>query len=293
MRLVRCVLLATIALVLPVGGLSSVARGSSGEVPVIEGTSVSNITETSVTLGAQVNPEGLTTTYQFWLECKIASSTETFCEPGSVPVLLVTRSIPSGVMTGQSVSWELNGLHVGYTYVFGVVASNAAGRTENRDNIAETAPPGACVKCANETPPYVPEVSQWSIEFNNAQGAQAVREYEAQLAHEQQAAEEALAKERAGWEAADREGEQRRIHEEEADRPVCVVPSLKGDSLPKARGVLLRAHCGLGAVSRLHGRRRGAASVVRQRPSPGTRLREGARVAVKLDVRAPVRHGRT
>jgi hypothetical protein len=280
MRRARDTLLATIGVALSVGALPGAALGSSA--PVIESTSVSQITETSLRLEARVNPEGLVTTYQFWLECQIASSTKSFCEPGSVGTRLSSGLIPGGLEAGQSVSTELTGLRAGYTYVYGVVASNSAGKAESRDNIAQPAPPGACVKCANETSPYIAEVSQWSIEANNAEAARAGKEYEEQRARERQAAEEAKAKERAHWEAVEREAEQRRAQEEAAARASCVVPSLKGDSLRRARQTLLRAHCALGRVSRPRGRRPGPVAVAGQHPSPGTRLPRGAPVAVTV-----------
>jgi hypothetical protein len=61
----------------------------------------------------------------------------------------------------------------------------------------------------------------------------------------------------------------------------CVVPSLKGDSLRRARGALLRAHCRLGKVSRSRGVH-GALVVIRQSPAHGRKLSQGSPVAVTL-----------
>jgi hypothetical protein len=59
----------------------------------------------------------------------------------------------------------------------------------------------------------------------------------------------------------------------------CVVPDLRGRTLPGARRLLARAHCRLGAVSRSgHPPRR----VVRQSPSAGAQRGSGARVRVRL-----------
>lgn len=72
--------------------------------------------------------------------------------------------------------------------------------------------------------------------------------------------------------------------------PGCVVPWLKGRSLPAGRRLLRRAGCGLGDV---RGERRRAARVVRQRPRPGAMLAAGSPVSVKLAARRswPPAHG--
>jgi hypothetical protein len=58
--------------------------------------------------------------------------------------------------------------------------------------------------------------------------------------------------------------------------PHCSVPKLKGVTLAKAKRRLRAGHCRLGRV-RGHGRR-----VRSQKPKPGTRLRERAKVSVRL-----------
>lgn len=68
---------------------------------------------------------------------------------------------------------------------------------------------------------------------------------------------------------------------------VCVVPSLRGASLAKARRLLTEAHCRLGRVSRPGGHRSGPLRVVSQSVRSGTQLVEGARVRVRLGL---VRH---
>jgi hypothetical protein len=271
-------------------GTTSAALAAVDAAPVIESTSVANITEASLTLQARVNPDGLATTYRFVLECENASTTQTFCEPGASPLPLKTGSIAAG-SEGQEVSTELTGLQAGYTYVYGVIASNAEGTAESRNNIAQPAPPGACEKCANETPPYEPEASPWSIAGNNAEAERATREYEAQVARERRAAEEAAksASERLGRE---REEEERRIKEEQANKPVCVVPSLFGDSLIQARRALGKAHCRLGRVTRQHYPRSGALIVLQQGLQQGRRAPQGTRVRVVVGVRrVHHRHG--
>jgi beta-lactam-binding protein with PASTA domain len=54
------------------------------------------------------------------------------------------------------------------------------------------------------------------------------------------------------------------------------VPSVIGQTLPRARTRIRRAHCSVGRVRRVHSRRVGR--VLRQSPRPGRRLPHGARV---------------
>jgi hypothetical protein len=66
-------------------------------------------------------------------------------------------------------------------------------------------------------------------------------------------------------------------------RKKCVVPTLEGLSLAKARTALRHAGCRLGAVTR-RGHPRGALVVLRQSARHGSRVRAGAAVAVVLGV---------
>jgi beta-lactam-binding protein with PASTA domain len=63
--------------------------------------------------------------------------------------------------------------------------------------------------------------------------------------------------------------------------PACVVPALKGQTLPAARRALERAHCKLGGVKK-RGHHRGTRHVASQSPRPGTHLRSGGAVGVTL-----------
>jgi len=64
----------------------------------------------------------------------------------------------------------------------------------------------------------------------------------------------------------------------------CVVPSLKGESLSRAKQALLHAHCKLGKVHRDRGAR-GTLVVTGQTPSHDKTLSQGAAVAVTLGSR--------
>lgn len=63
-------------------------------------------------------------------------------------------------------------------------------------------------------------------------------------------------------------------------RPDCVVPRLVGKRLAVAKRLLVRGHCRLGRVKRVHSRRVKAGRVISQKPRSGARLPEGTRVRV-------------
>lgn len=121
-------------------GASASAQASSA--PTIESVSVAGITEHDATLEAQINPNGLETTYQFKLgkECYPA-----VCE------LIVEIPLPvkdlSGTEGEQSVKLDLNSVGVTLQpdseYDYSVVATNAAGETSGNGSIFATpvAPP--------------------------------------------------------------------------------------------------------------------------------------------------------
>jgi hypothetical protein len=65
--------------------------------------------------------------------------------------------------------------------------------------------------------------------------------------------------------------------------PACVVPRLKGKTLAQARTLLSKAHCTLGKVTRPRHVTNGQKLVVGStRPGAGTKLPQGAKVAVTL-----------
>ena len=95
---------------------------------MIESESVSHITASDATLEAQINTEGLETTYGFHL-------VGTYCEwPCETPAYLFT--LPSGKLlgsfVGQSVSLDLSsaGVKLMPINTYWVTATNAAGTTE-------------------------------------------------------------------------------------------------------------------------------------------------------------------
>jgi beta-lactam-binding protein with PASTA domain len=61
----------------------------------------------------------------------------------------------------------------------------------------------------------------------------------------------------------------------------CVVPRLKGKTLPAARKALAKAHCGLGKVTKKFSSAK-KGRVISQKAAAGKHLAKGAKVAVAL-----------
>jgi hypothetical protein len=103
--------------------------------PSIESESVSHLTPTDATLEAQINTEGLETTYEFELVHHL-------CPPGTEPLgceaMIQRVPLPNGMLlgsfVGQSVSLDLNSagvtLYPDAEYDYRVVVTSAAGKAE-------------------------------------------------------------------------------------------------------------------------------------------------------------------
>jgi len=102
--------------------------------PSIESESLSHLTSTDATLEAQINTEGLETTYNFYLqEAPLCFKAIPPCErPQHEPTALPAGKL-LGSFVGQSVSVELNSAGVslspGEHYEYWVTATSAAGTT--------------------------------------------------------------------------------------------------------------------------------------------------------------------
>jgi hypothetical protein len=142
----------------PTGTASTLSEGrtfvaSTGSAPSIDSESVSHLTSTDATLEAQINPDGLETSYRFRLEwgCGLSSNevcplycntdpeatssseaTWSWCE-GRHVVSLRSAEIPASFQA-QDVSLDLNEagvpLHPGTMYRYSIVAINSAGKAE-------------------------------------------------------------------------------------------------------------------------------------------------------------------
>ena len=105
-----------------------------GTPPAIEGETASNITSNDATLEAKIDPEGLETTYEFYLEAPSCANDKRVeaCEAsGGIPI--AKRTIPAG-SAAQTVSVDVAGtghsLSPDTIEGYRVVASNSAGTTE-------------------------------------------------------------------------------------------------------------------------------------------------------------------
>jgi hypothetical protein len=128
-----------------------VFKTAAGVQPAIASESVSNVTPTDATLEAQINGEGLETSYQFRLESG--------CLPPLLCPEITVYPLPSGKLLGsfvdQSVSLDLNSAGVtlgpGVEYAYSVTATNAAGSVTSHEQRFTTPEDG--IQPLNATPP--------------------------------------------------------------------------------------------------------------------------------------------
>ena len=157
---------------------------------------------------------------------------------------------------------------------------------------------------SKETPeskstPFESGLEPWEIEAAQHAGEEETRKYQAELAAREEAAKHKKQEEAEDEALLQREAQQAGAAEPEpahqSKAPQCLVPSLKGDSLSKARTVLRKAHCRLGKVTRArttHTARHAAEVVVRQDPARGKRRANSTKVAVTIgDATTPAHKG--
>ncbi len=284
-RLRTCgVMAATCCVAMCCAILPAVSVASSA--PLIGSTSA-EVSQNDATLQAPISPDGLETTYELWLEYPACQSGDT-CSPtsrervgeGSIPANRLEQVVSAGL---TSLKWE-------YSYNFVVIASNSDGTRQSYPltfTTGSSPPPGLPNGSGGQPAKF--EDAPW-----NLGGAERVASEAPRLEEEREAkkkeGEERPAKEAAAHAAKEREireaGE--RTGREAAERALketaisgCVVPRLKGDSLTATRHVLAKDHCRLGKVSKPH-KYRGALVVMKQSAKAGTKLTNGAVVAVKL-----------
>lgn len=246
------------------------ATALASSAPSIEGMSVSHITEGSATLEAQINPHGLSTSYEFWLECQVVSvgTKPLNCEP-----MTIQGNIGAGLETSKGVSAKATGLQPNSGYVYHVIATNSDGRSESGRNSFGTLSSGCgCTPIE----PNESEVSVADWETNNRYAEDAP----AREAERQRAAEQAQREAKEREDAAVPKEPEASTQVRRARR--CVVPSLIGDSLRVARRKLSTAGCRLGRVSKPDGHHRGELVITKQSVRAGHKLSEWTAVAVKL-----------
>jgi hypothetical protein len=120
--------------------------------PVIDSVSLSHLTPTDATLEAQIDTEGLSTSYEFgmWSSCAHER-----CE------YIREIPLPSGLLLGsfqdQNVSLDLNTagvtLNYGAEYGWGITATSAAGHTSMSGGVFEPPPPSMVEPLSTPTSP--------------------------------------------------------------------------------------------------------------------------------------------
>ena len=281
------VLMAITGLLLLAAGTLSTAPAAAASEPLISEGSASEL-DGEITIEAQINPEGLATTYEILLEC----SDQPHCQ--------TTQGTLPAVEESRAVQLVLTDLQPGETYIFTVTARNADGQTSGSWRfkapqpaetlpVEEPIPPGAAPEGAKVTEHYAPPELPWANQSGKEGAERTVAEQRAKE-HEEQQAKEAAAQRAAEAEALKRHQEEQaeqafREREEredkEAEHPACLVPALKGDTLTAARHALAKAHCRLGAVHQpTH--HHGTLRVSAQSAPAGEQLAGGARVKLWL-----------
>jgi hypothetical protein len=146
--------------------------GPSGG-PSIESESVSSITSTDATLEAQIDTEGLETSYRFTLQPQPCSEHGVvYCELVAEPISL-PRGTLLGSFVGQSVSLDLNsaGVHLspGEEYSYSVIATSVAGSADGPSQTFEA--PSGVFEPLGTTTSTQPGAGQTSVSGNGDQPA--------------------------------------------------------------------------------------------------------------------------
>jgi hypothetical protein len=112
--------------------------------PTLDAVSSSAVAQTTATLNAQVNPDGVDTTYRFEYGTSATYGT-------AIPV--PDADIGAGEVD-EALSAELTGLQAGVTYHYRIVTINAAGTVASADETFSTEPPAtiSAVSSSDETP---------------------------------------------------------------------------------------------------------------------------------------------
>ncbi len=271
--------------VVAAGFLLSTALATASEVepPTIASTEVTEVTEASVTLVGQINPNDTEGEYEFRL-----------VQQGSPPAFR-GEPIPGGqqvhhgrIGTGeQIVSAVITGLQPGHLYWYALIVTNSEQRART-DAYFSFHYSGGFPEGIGSVP-YEPEIPEWTIDASEAFSAQVLSEYEAKQRQAAKEHEERLAAEQAALK-----------HQEEAlvpakpvpVEPVCIVPSLMGHTLTAALRAIHKAHCRLGRVHRPSHRHRGTPIVISQTPKHGKKLVGASVIDVALGFHQSTHHPR-
>jgi hypothetical protein len=243
------------------------AQAAQTGAPFIEG--IGSGAGGEVTIDATINPEGLETSYELGLECSPCRSSDQWTK-GTLPA----------VQEGLEVTLALTGLQPGRRYWFAVRALNADGEAFRRGETLEIPPPLGSfpegtggVGIVEGAPPNEATLNELrAIGIREEERRAKAKEQEEQKVRELTA--------RPASELGHTEEEPPATPAQTA-LPACLVPALKGDTLPAARRALARAHCRLGVVHR-PAHYHGTLYVSTQGTPDGKRLTYGARVALRI-----------
>ncbi len=255
--------------------LAPTTAAAAGEPLISEGAAWELSGEINV--GAQINPEGLETSYEIFLEC-----------PGHAHCQTTQGTLPA-IDEARAVHLTLTDPQAGATYLFTVTARNADGKASATWSFqapsppTQEIPPGSAPNGSKVTEHYAPPELPWANQSGKEGAERTVAEQRAKE-HEEQQAEEAAAQHAAELKHAEEQAQQAQAEaaarqREEAEHPACIVPALKGDTLTAARRALVKADCRLGTVHRV-GHHHGTLRVSAQGAPAGEQLVGGARVAL-------------
>jgi hypothetical protein len=253
----QVLLLALIACTVMAGGLvlSGTQALAAGSEPVIISISASNVSEHGATLEAQIDSNGLETTYEFWVE-------SANCQPGpcnSISVGSVGHGYISAGLASQTVSVVLSDLQPYYSYTYWVFAANSAGWVKGSGKEFEAVDTGGgstggspLPPVENTATPFERPVESW-IGKATAEGAarELTRAKQEREAKERQVKEEQEVKERPLKEALLREEAEAREAEREARAASGgVLLDNAGLTVQRTGVVVVKLDCtGIGACS--------------------------------------------
>jgi hypothetical protein len=269
-------------LVLGAGMLAAPAVSLAASAPKIVSLSA-EVDETTATLKGTIRPDGLETTYEFWMlrEGAFVAVGEGHIAPDKLEV---------------EVRAPVYSLLAEHTYYWGLSVSNADGSAGGEVHSFKTPapPPPGLPHGSGAGAPVEFHEEEWNLRAAErlASEAPAIEaEYRAKRKEEEERpAKEAAAraaKEREVREAGERAGREAAERQRLLMASQCVVPRIVGDRLRAARRALRAAHCRLGKVTEPKaGRTR--LMIATQGAVPGQRLSKGSVIAVTLVRRSQV-----
>ena len=245
----RLIASATIALigVLLLPGAQVLAAEPAG--PVIESTSVVDITEHGATVQARIDPRGLETAYELRLVWQDPDAHPARGEPLPGGVQVQTGSIAAGYGP-QTVSFQLTDLQPGNTYWYELGALNSAGHTEGQSPYQFAFHSRREYPEGEGNPPYegeMPLLERWFVNLSEEESAQTLAEYEARHARELQAQRAGEAEQQRAREAAEGAEAAAAKHRSEEEASLSASPAISlTDTMLRVRSgrtVFVRLEC--------------------------------------------------